>query len=494
MKKTPVLDMIKQVKKVKTSTNKALKNKALFIFRRDLRAFDNTALLECQKNFSVCPIFIFTPEQIDKNDYKSHNSIQFMVKSLEDLKESIGGLGGHLHTYFGDNIEVITELVKANDIKAVYFNLDYSPYALKRDKKIEKMCKELSIDCFSFHDILITDGFDDIKSKEGKPYYVFNHFVNQAKKMSVRKPQYTVVQSWGKLEKNDFLVDDFKSFLLKNKYYTENPSILVQGGRKEALDMLEKNIDRWGNYAQTRNQPENTKGTTKLSAHNKFGTASIRELYYHFAGTYGDDCDLNKELLWRDFFYYLAHWFPETLEGKPIPSKVKYDNIKWEYNEDNLNRWKSGTTGFPIVDAAMRQLVQTGYMHNRSRMIVAIFLTKDLLLDWKEGEKFFAQHLTDIDWCQNTGNWHWCDGTGADGSPWLRIFNPWTQQEKYDPDCKYIFKYVPELKDVPVRSIHKWYKDHSSFKDIDYPKPMVDHTERALICKEAYGEVKKAKK
>lgn len=491
MKKTPITDLVKQVKKINLSPTKLPTAKALYVFRRDLRAYDNTALIECHKRFKVCPVFIFTPEQIAKNNYKSSNAIQFMIKSLEDLNESIKNQGGELYTYFGDNMDIITTLVKSNDIKAVYINKDYSPYSQKRDKAIEDLCTSLSIEFHSYHDLILTDGFDKVKSKEGKPYYVYSHFFNQASKLPVRKPDFTQIVNWSTLEPNKFHIDDFKEYLLSNSYYTINQHIALQGGRKEALAMLERNLEKWNRYKETRDQPYHKNGTTKLSAHNKFGTISIRELYYHFAGAYGDQCDLNRQLYWRDFYYYLSYWFPETFEGRPLPSKIKYKDLQWGYNDEWLTKWKTGTTGFPIVDAGIRELITTGYMHNRSRMITAMFLTKDLLLDWREGEKFFAQYLIDIDWCQNTGNWHWCDGTGADGSPWLRIFNPWSQQEKVDPECKYIKRFVPELKDVPVKSIHKWFNDWENYAKVDYPQPMVDHEERRKLCLKAYGEDKK---
>lgn len=488
MKKTSITEAIKSVKKIKTSPSKLPDAKALFIFRRDLRAFDNTALIECHKRFKVCPMFIFTPEQIAQNSYKSSNAIQFMVRSLEDLRDSVQDLGGKLHTYYGDNLAVIRELVKENDIKGVFVNKDYSPYSQKRDKAIQDLCNELDIEFHSYHDILLNDGFDSIKSKDGKPYYVYTHFYNQAKQLAVRKPNYVTIENWGALKANDYSREDFKSFLKDKKYYEENPKIALQGGRKEALNMLDQNLEKWNKYKETRDTPQHENGTTKLSAHNKFGTASVRELYFHFAGAYGDLCDINRQLYWRDFYYYLSNWFPESFEGKPLPSKTKYKDLTWNYNEDWLAKWKEGKTGFPIVDAGIRELIETGYMHNRSRMITAMFLTKDLLLDWKEGEKFFSQHLIDIDWCQNTGNWHWCDGTGADGSPWLRIFNPWTQQEKFDPECKYIKKYLPELKDVPNKSLHKWFDEWKNHKKVDYPKPMVDHDERRKAALKAYGE------
>ena len=489
MKRSPMFDTLKKIKKIKSSNENKSKPKALFIFRRDLRVFDNITLLECAKKYKVCPIFIFTPEQIEQNEYKSSNAIQFMIKSLEDLKISIEDLGGQFYTFFGDNIEVISKIIKDDDIKGVFFNKDYSPYSQKRDSAIEKLCKEVSIEFQSYHDIILIDDFDVIKSKEGKPYYVFTHFYNQAKKLSVKQPNYKTIDNWGSLNNNKFVIEDFKNYLLNRKCFVYNPSIALQGGRKEALTMLEKNLKKWAQYKETRDRPEHENGTTKLSAHNKFGTVSIRELYYHFSGTYGDGCELNRQLYWRDFYYYLSYWFPETFEGKPLPSKLKYKDLQWNYNDDWLNKWKEGKTGFPIVDAGIRELITTGYMHNRSRMIVAMFLTKDLLLSWKEGEKFYSQYLIDIDWCQNTGNWHWCDGTGADGSPWLRIFNPWTQQQKFDPNCEYIKKYVPELKNVPNKSIHKWFDEWKEYKKINYPCPMVNHDTRRKETLKAYGEV-----
>ena len=213
----------------------------------------------------------------------------------------------------------------------------------------------------------------------------------------------------------------------------------------------------------------------------------MRELYWFLRETLGAGHELIKQLYWRDFFYYLCFHFPDLYKGTPVPSKMRYNNIRWENDDSKFARWAIGNTGFPLVDAGMREMNATGYMHNRARMVVAMFLTKDLLIDWRKGEAYFSTKLIDIDRAQNVGNWIWAAGTGPDGSPWLRIFNPWTQLQKFDPDCVYVKRWLPELRDVPVKAVLNWNKEWANHKDCGYCEPMVDHDVQKVLAIAGYG-------
>lgn len=468
---------------------------ALFIFRRDLRLVDNTALIACSLKYNVCPVFIFTPEQVNDNPFKSSNAIQFMIESLLELKSSIEEVGGRFHVFYGDNVEVLEQLINENDIRAIYVNKDYSPYSIKRDAKINDLAKKHNILFSTHNDLLLIDDVHAVKSNDGKYYYVYTHFFNRASTLKVRPVDHRQVEHWGELKENKFTIHDFKEFCLQKKFYEENSDLGVRGGRSRAFSQIENNQKELSKYKDLRNFPGFEKGTTRLSAHNKFGTVSIRELYWKFTELYGVGCELVKQLYWRDFYMYLGHHFPKIYDGHPIPSKQQYSNINWaESSEEMIKKWQEGKTGFPIVDAGMREMNTTGYMHNRVRMIVAMFLTKDMILDWRIGEKYFSNKLVDIDWAQNLGNWIWSAGTGPDGSPWLRIFNPHSQSLKVDPDCVYIKKWIPELKKIPAKDIHNWHKEWKNYKNVDYPAPILDHETQRNLAYKAYGVKSKASK
>lgn len=463
---------------------------ALFIFRRDLRLFDNTALLACAKSYKVAPIFIFTPEQLLKNPFKSSNAVEFMVESLEDLKGQIESEGGKFFTFFGEVEEVLTRLIRENEVKAVYFNRDYTPYAVARDAKIAELCIKSGVACESFDDALLMEDLS-LRTGTGSVYTVFTPFGNRLAALPKRKVNFESVENWGELAGPKPL-DDFRARLLEQEVFTENPNLAVRGGRAVGVGLLNRACKELSNYAKSRDVLGKS-GTTQLSAHNKFGTLSIREIYFALAGAFGAQHDLIKQLYWRDFYYYLAAHKPEVLDGVPIPSKLRYSEINWRNDPKEFDRWCRGETGFPVVDAGIRQLNSTGFMHNRARMIVAMFLTKDLQIDWRWGEKHFAQKLVDYDRAQNAGGWAWCAGTGTDGSPFLRIFNPWLQQQKFDPDCVYIKRWVKELAGVSPADIHNWPEACSKYPGT-YFCPMVDHSQAKIKALEAYGESKGGKK
>lgn len=445
---------------------------SLHIFRRDLRLFDNTALnaaLQSSKN--VIPCFIFDKRQIENNIYKSQNSIQFMVESLRELENTIKSKNGKLFFFYGIAEEIVEKLLKQLPIRAVFLNRDYTPFSCIRDKKIENICNQFSVDFHAYADALLHEP-EEILKKNQEPYTIFSHYFRAASSFIVSKPQNQNHDNYYK-EDISFADKNILNTIVKNV----NPSLLVKGGRNEALTLLKK-LKNLQNYEEIRNFPA-LFGTTKLSAHNKFGTLSIRELYAEIIKLFGVNHTLIKELYWRDFFTHIAFHYPHVF-GKAFHSK--YDNINWSQNEKYFNAWCHGHTGFPIIDAGMRELNKTGYMHNRVRMLVASFLTKDLHIDWRWGEKYFAKKLVDYDPAVNNGNWQWAASTGCDAQPYFRIFNPWLQQKKFDSNAEYIKQWVPELNNVSPAIIHSL--NTSQLKD--YVTPIVDHSIESAKAKIMY--------
>ena len=278
-------------------------------------------------------------------------------------------------------------------------------------------------------------------------------------------------ENLGRIDKNkETLVPNKITLEQAMKRFTKiNPDILVHGGRQEALKMLSKAVRDIKNYDAIHN--DLNKKTTELSAAIKFGCLSIREVYKALHSKTG----LIRQLYWRDFYANILYEFPQVL-GKSL--KPKYDKIKWHHNSSWFNAWCKGETGYPIVDAGMRQMNHSGYMHNRSRLIVASFLVKTLLIDWREGEKYFAQTLTDYSPENNNGNYQWIASCGADSQPYFRIFNPWRQGENFDKDCEYIKKWVPELATLDSKIIHNWETEWVNHKDIKYPKPICNYSQQ----------------
>ena len=433
-------------------------NKSLFIFRRAFRLEDNTALIQALKNSKeVIPIFIFTPEQVDKNKYKSNNAIQFMIESLIELDKELKKKKSNLN-YFYDEIDILDKIIKKENIDAIYVNMDYTKYSTDRDKKIEKICKKKNIDFKVFEDILLLD-IGTIRTNNNI-YKKFTPYFKKAKLKKIRNIQ--------KNNYNNYFKKSISTFKNIKQFYKENNNISVRGGRSNALKIL-KNLLEFKNYNTDRNLL--SLQTTRLSAYNKFGCISIREVYHSLKKVLSNSNQLFTQLHWRDFYYNIAYFYPHVFKGA---MKEKYNNLKWDNNTTYFNKWKKGETGYPIVDAGMREMNETGYMHNRARLITSNFLIKLLLIDWRKGEQYYATQLVDYDPSVNNGNWQWGAGSGADSQPYFRIFNPWLQSKKFDKECEYIKKWLPELKDVDNKDIHNWeinYKDYS----INYPKPIIDY-------------------
>lgn len=446
----------------------------LFIFRRDLRTIDNVGLSLlsdlCKKVYTV---FIFTPEQVGKsNEYKSDHAVQYMIETLTELSEDIAQRGGHLITCYGSNIPVIRRLIEQLDIQVVAFNLDITPYARERDTEIIQLCEKKGVLALCENDYYLNP-IGSVLNGSGDPYQKFTPYYENARKRPVPSPQSTRSLHLKHITKRIDHSIPLREAMSKFVKPRPNENLLVRGGRKSALTQLKHAVRTLSHYGSTHN--DLTKPTTELSAAIKFGCVSIREVYHSLRGK----TELIRQLYWRDFYANIMCSFPRVI-GRSL--KPNYDKISWKQNDAWLRAWKRGETGFPIVDAGMRQMNQSGYMHNRARLIVASFLVKTLLIDWREGEKYFAQTLTDYDVANNNGNWQWISGGGADSQPYFRVFNPWNQGKEYDPKCEYIKQWVPELKDIPPKDIHQWHTKWEEYisppSRVDYIKPICDYVEQ----------------
>jgi deoxyribodipyrimidine photo-lyase len=396
-----------------------------------------------------------------------------MIESLESLNQD---LGNKLMFFYGDNVAVLKTLIDVLDLDAVFFNRDYSPYAVKRDKDIEELCKKEGIICETAADYYLYEP-GTIKTGTGTFYKKFTPFYRHVlhipvENISKKKDFKNIITHSGDIR---YKID--RAYVMDIYKKNEGKQRMVQGGRKLALERLRSGLSTQSQYDETRDFLKNE--TTGLSAHIKFGCISIREIYHAFLKKYDLNFGLIRELIWREFFAHVLYNFPEVLQDSYQP---RFKHIQWRKSNMDFQKWCEGKTGFPVVDACMRQLNETGYMHNRGRMIVASFLVKTLLLDWHLGEKYFAQKLTDYDPASNNGNWQGISGTGVDMKPYFRDMNPWIQSTKFDHRAEFIKKWVPELAEVDAKDIHRWHTtcDYEKYKDVvrKYGKPMVDYDEQ----------------
>jgi len=465
----------------------------IFLFNKSLRLYDNTTLIDQILNENeITPFFIFT-EQINqnKNKYFSHNSVQFMCESLDELSNSIKLYNGKLYLFHSDNLmKVFEEIIKNNNINSIGTNFDYSPYALYRQDLIEKFCNKHNIKFYMKEDhVLYNILNNNILKKDGTPYTVYTPFKNYVlnnlevpKTNSFKKFKF---KKYKDLEENKYYIN--KNEL--NNFYTLNKFSNIKGGRKNGLDIL-KNIKKFNNYNKERDYF--IFNTTFLSAHNHFGTLSIREIYKKMKKY--NLLDLINQLIWRDFYYGLYFRYPHMLNGQiggiNKSYKPKFDHIKWNNDENLFNKWANGKLGIPVCDAGMNQLNKTGFLHNRLRMICANILTKLLLLPWQWGEEYFAKTLIDYDCIQNSAGWHWTC-CGIDPQQPFRIFNPELQSKKFDSNCIYIKYYIPELNDVPISDIHLWENSYEKYSHINYPPPQINYK---LAREHSIKEFKKVNK
>jgi deoxyribodipyrimidine photo-lyase len=430
--------------------------KSLFIFRRDLRIQDNVGLIESLQNSKeVIPCFIYD-ENIIKKLKDSEFRWNFLNESLVDLDNELKKKGTSLQVLEGKPEKIIDSMIKKHNLNAIFLNTDFTNYAQRRDEKIFQICKKNKISFHSTLDFLLHNP-NEIKTNEGSPYTIYSFFYKKARQFPIKKIIKNIQKNYSKEIISD---DQIKKSKIKNNE--------IIGGRKEALKIL-KDLDKFRDYDKVRDFP-GLNQTTMLSAHNKFGTVSVREVHKEIKEVLGSDHTIMGEIYWREFFSHILFHFPYA---QKTTFRKKFQKIPWSKSKESFKKWSEGETGFPIVDAGMRQLNQTGFMHNRVRMVVASFLTKDLHMDWRLGEKYFEEKLIDHDPAVNSGNWQWAASTGCDSVPYFRIFNPWRQQERFDLNCDYIKKWIPELEKVEPKIIHKLWEKFP--EDLEYPKPMLIH-------------------
>lgn len=428
----------------------------IFWFRRDLRLTDNAGLYHALKsNHPVLPIFIFDINILDLLTDKADRRVAFIHAALEEIQDELEKMNSSLKVFYSTPQEAFEKLLSAYEIEKVFINHDYEPYAKERDTVIADLLKNKGATLHTFKDQVIFEKYEVVKD-DAKPYTVFTPYSRKWKAML-----------------NDFY---FKSYPTK-KYFKnffkhevkQIPSLSSMGFKdcKASFPLKELNKELIKKYQQQRDYPA-INGTSKLGVHLRFGTISIRKLAQLSSGL--SETYLN-ELIWRDFYQMILWHFPHVGQGKAF--KPAYDHIKWRNDEAEFEKWCNGETGYPVVDAGMRELNATGFMHNRVRMIVASFLAKHLLVDWRWGEAYFAEKLLDFDLAANNGGWQWAAGSGCDAAPYFRIFNPYLQTKKFDPNLEYINKWVPEL------------------NELNYTEPIVEHEFARKRCLEVYAKALK---
>jgi deoxyribodipyrimidine photo-lyase len=459
-------------------------SKCLHIFRRDYRLFDNTSLIEASLKYDkIIPIFIFTYTQIRDNSLKSDICVKFLVESLKDLNKQLGKHKSKLRIYYGDEYKIITNLLKSdNNIKCISFNRDYTKYSENRDKKIKKIAEKHNVKIISKDDCTLHP-LGTIKTTTGKTFTKFTPFYNKCLSIPVNKPNKhkitNLLSSNSKVNGHTEYTAPLESMYDNNKIKDIIPP--EKGGRTNGIKLL-NNIKKglWNNYDKSKDLL--IYNTTHLSSYNKFGCVSIREVFYFIKQTLGKKSGLLRQIIWRDFYYNLSAANLKIYDGA---LSEKYDNIKWKKSKTKLNKWIESKTGYPIVDACMREIKNTGYMHNRGRLIVSNFLTRILHQDWRQGEYYFAKTLYDYDPAQNNFGWQVNAAvSGTESRPLSQtILNPWIQSKKYDPDGKYIKKWLPELSSVNPKHLHKWdlHFDKYNLEELNYIKPIVDYTKEKEI-------------
>ena len=423
----------------------------IFWFRRDLRLQDNAGLYYALKEkIPVIPVFIFDRNILDELEDKTDRRVKFIHQVLGDMQSELKKMGSSLDTRYGVPAEVFKDLLDEYAIQKVFTNHDYEPYARQRDGDIEKLLGSSGVSFHSYKDQVIFEKAEVVKDN-GKPYTIFTPYSGRWK--SIVNEFYLKSYPTKKYFNNFFRQDEKEVPSLESINF--KPAGQSYPSKEWKNDMIRQ-------YKEQRDFPS-INGTSRLSVHLRFGTVSIRELAKK--GGALNETFLN-ELIWRDFYQMILWHFPQVVYQS---FKPEYDKIKWRNNEKEFAAWCNGQTGYPIVDAGMRELNGTGFMHNRVRMIAASFLTRHLLIDWRWGEAYFAKKLLDFDLAANNGGWQWAAGSGCDAVPYFRIFNPYLQTKKFDPGLKYIRQWVPEL------------------EELSYPQHIVEHEIARKRCLNAYA-------
>lgn len=464
---------------------------ALVWLRRDLRDDDHAALYHALKRHTkVYVAFVFDTDILDHLTDKQDRRVEFIWESVRELKQSLQAHGSDLMVLHGRAQEAIPALAGQLAVTAVYANKDYEPIAIARDAAVAQTLLAANTSLHLFKDQVLFEQ-DEVLTQTGKPYGVFTPYKNAhlAKLNAFYLKAYPVKKYCKHLAQiKPEILPSLESLGFKRTNLQEMRLPTGMSGAQQLFDDFVQRIDQ---YHEARNYPA-VKGVSYLSVHLRFGTISVRQLanaawQLSLAGNEGASTWLS-ELIWRDFYFQVLFHRPDLQQGHAY--KTEYESLPFPNDKQWFEAWCEGRTGFPIVDAAMRQLNQTGYMHNRLRMVVASFLVKDLLIDWRWGERYFADKLIDFDFAANNGGWQWAASTGCDAQPYFRIFNPQSQSEKFDPQARFIRKYVPELAPLNDQQIHAPWDPRFHKKGlfdkilaVDYPRPVVDHAvqrERAL--------------
>lgn len=468
---------------------------SLIWFRNDLRVKDNPALNAACDEGKIIPVFIYDSAAPD--DQKPGGASQWWLhQSLQSLNER---LNGHLQIFKGDAQKLIPQLLEQFGVERIFWNRCYEPWPIERDKKLKKQLKENDIKVKSFNASLLWEP-GNIKNQSGDPYKVFTPYykkgcLNQPEPRYPKAPPARI--TYAEVEDKG---DGLESLQLL-------PSINWYAGIEEewcpgeegAADRLSEFLSEPADHYQEERDIPSVEGTSKLSAHLHWGEISPNQIWYAIKGKFGDQENKDietflSELGWREFSYYLLYHFPHIVDEN---FKEKFNHFNWRYSKKELNAWQQGKTGIPIVDAGMRQLWQTGWMHNRVRMIVGSFLVKNLLMHWSQGEHWFWDCLVDADLASNTAGWQWVAGSGADASPYFRVFNPVLQGERFDKEGDYVRTFCPELKDIPKKYIHKpWDAPDDVLQKAGvalgdhYPEPLVDLKKSRQRALDAFDEIK----
>jgi deoxyribodipyrimidine photo-lyase len=428
----------------------------IFWFRRDLRLKDNAGLYHALRSGRpVVPVFVFDRNILDQLEDKNDRRVEFIREELTKMQQTLAGFGSSLEIYYGTPKEMFKTLLKNYDIQHVFCNHDYEPYARERDDDIRKLLQEAGASFHSYKDQVIFEK-DEVMKDNNEPYTVFTPYSKK----------------W-KAKLSDFYLKAYPSLKCASNFYRRNPipvpSLASMKFEPVGMPFPSEHFpkDIISKYNRQRDYP-GIQGTSKMGVHLRFGTVSIRQLAAQAVKL--NEVYLN-ELIWRDFYHAILWHFPRVGKGRAF--KTEYEFIKWRNNEKEFGHWCNGATGYPLVDAGMRELNTTGFMHNRVRMVAASFLAKHLLIDWRWGEAYFAKKLLDYDLAANNGGWQWAAGSGCDAAPYFRIFNPYLQTKKFDPELTYVKKWVPE------------------FEEFTYPKPIVEHESARKRCLEVYSEALK---
>jgi len=445
---------------------------SLYIFTRDLRLSDNHALFDAlQSSERVHCLFLLDPQLLSHARVK-RAAKQFLYSALVELRDSLHEIDGDLSILSISCADKLREYLTCCHIDSIFVSCEYTPYGLRRKAMLQQLADDLSIPFYCIHNhLLFSPGM--VLSNDAKPYRIFTPFFKKASTLPIERPR-KIPSSFGFAPAyKEFAVDVGELALLLGVNHDRFPIC------KARIDVL-NGLQQLCSYSIDRDFPAK-EATSYLSVHLKFGTISVREAYWAIVDALGSEAPLLRQLYWRDFFTHIGFFYPHVFNK---PFNLQYANIQWSMNQDHFQRWCAAKTGFPIVDAGMRELNQTGFMHNRVRMITASFLIKDLHIHWRWGERYFAEQLIDYDVAVNNGNWQWVASTGCDAQPYFRVFNPWLQQKKFDPDCAYIYRWLPELRHLKPAQIHRL---HEVPFVADYPLPIVKHSLAVQEVKALYA-------